>query len=114
VAMAVTCLDELFRTYQRRPDVMYKSIEQPVTVAVPVHSHGVQRTFAEDDRLWVVASAAFDVDELIRNCPEIRAIRAMMGGASLQSLDVSHLSKEFVLALNGYRGKDKGFKHFYV
>lgn len=113
VAMTVTCLDGLFRDYQQRPDVMYKTIAHSAAAAIPVHSHGLQRTFAEDDRLWIVASTAFDVDELIRNCPEIKAIRAMMAGASLKSLDVAHLSTEFVLALNGYRGKDKEFKRFY-
>lgn len=112
VAAAAVDLAPWFARYQQRPDVMYKQLAV-VSVAVPVHSHGLQETFPADERLWVVASTAFDMDELQRNCPEVKIIRALKSGVAFKSVDFSQVSPAFALALSGYRGRDKKFDQFY-
>lgn len=120
VAAAVVGASNDFRTllnrYMARPDVLYQPVRGLTSVsavAVPVHTHGHQLVDEADSRLWTVSATEFDFDELVRNCPEIRAIRALMRGTPLKSLDGQGLSPEFVLALNGYRGRDRNFSQFF-
>ena len=124
----------IFEAYMRRPDVMYKGVpsakvlqeleqwnkvKEAVQVSaalVPVHSHARQMVDEVDTRLWIVAGKPFDLDLLMRSCPEVEAIRAMKAGASLKDLSVElveRLTPDFVMAVNGYRGKDPKFKQFF-
>ena len=109
-------LSALVATEQVEPETAARAgAQKGLSAAVRLAgTHAAEQVDDSDPRLYAVMGAAFNFDELMKACPEMRALRRLMQGEALKTVLSDFDPKgDFAVACKSYKETDPQFKKFY-